>query len=124
MSYLAYKLVHLLGIFTLLVALAGMAAHAAGGRPKAENRSYRSLLAAHGVGALLALVGGFGLLARTGAMQGIGLPGWAWAKLALWLVLGGLIALPYRRPTMARGLLFVLPLFGLLGAWLANYKPL
>ncbi len=123
MSYVAYKLIHLLGIFTLLVALAGMAAHAATGRAKADNPGYRSLLALHGVGALIALVGGFGLLARIGVLQEGAFPGWVWAKLGLWLFLGALIAVPYRARALARGLVFALPLFGLLGAWLANYKP-
>jgi hypothetical protein len=123
MSYAAYKLIHLLGIFTLLVALAGMAAHAASGQTKEQNPSYRLLLALHGLGALVALTGGFGLMARVGVGHGELFPGWIWAKLVLWLLLGGLIALPYRRAGWAKGILFLLPLLGLLGTYLANYKP-
>ena len=123
MSYVAYKLVHLLGLFTLMVALAGMAVHAATGQDKKENPSYRTLLILHGVGALVALTGGFGLLARTGGMHGQMFPGWVWGKLVLWLLLGGLIALPYRNRALARALPVALPLLGLLGAFLANYKP-
>lgn len=122
MSIITYKLMHLLGIFALLVALAGMAAHAATGQPKGENKSYKSLLAFHGLGALLALTGGFGLLARLNLADG-GLPGWIWAKLGLWVALAGLVALPYRSRGLARPILFVLPLLGFLGALLANYKP-
>ena len=51
MSIITYKLMHLLGIFALLVALAGMATHAAAGHSKEDNTSYRSLLAFHGIGA-------------------------------------------------------------------------
>ncbi len=123
MSYITYKLIHLLGIFTLLIALAGMAAHAAAGHAKAENKGYRTLLALHGVGALIALTGGFGLLARMGVQHGDLFPGWVWSKLALWILLGGLIALPYRNQALARALLFALPLLGLLGGYLASYKP-
>jgi hypothetical protein len=123
MSYTSYKLMHLLGLFAVMVALAGIAAHAAAGHGKEENRSYKTLLFLHGLGALLALTGGFGLLARLN-LSGPGLlPGWIWAKLTLWVLLGGLIALPYRRPAMARTLLFLLPVLGFLGAVLANYKP-
>lgn len=123
MSYVVYKLIHLLGIFALMVGLAGMAAHAATGRSKTDNPSYRSLQVLHGLGALIALTGGFGLLARIGAAQGMQFPGWVWAKILLWILLGALIALPYRKRTMARAILFALPLLGLLGGWLANFKP-
>lgn len=123
MSYVAYKLVHLFGLFALFVALAGMAAHAAGGQGKEENPNYRSLLVLHGAGALIALTGGFGLMARTGIMHGELFPGWIWAKLVLWLLLGGMIALPYRNRPLARFLLLGLPLLGVLGAYLGNYKP-
>jgi hypothetical protein len=123
MSYITYKLIHLLGVFALLVALAAMASHAGSGQSKEENKNYRLLLALHGMGALLALVGGFGLLARI-AVPGEGFfPGWAWGKLALWVALGGMVALPYRRQGMARTLLILLPFLGFLGALLANYKP-
>jgi hypothetical protein len=123
MSYVTYKLIHLFGLFTIFVALAGMAAHAAAGHEKTENKSYRTLLTLHGVGALVALTGGFGLMARVGVTHGEIFPGWIWIKLLLWLFLGGLIALPYRNRALARALLFLLPLLGLLGAALGNYKP-
>jgi hypothetical protein len=51
------------------------------------------------------------------------LPGWIWAKLALWLILGGLVAFPYRKQALAQTLLLILPLLALFGAILANYKP-
>jgi len=124
MSYTTYKLIHLLGIFALMVALAGMAAHAGSGRPKEDNPSHRLLLTFHGVGALLALVGGFGLLARIAGAGGSFFPGWAWGKLAIWVVLGGMVALPYRRRDLARTLLVLLPVLGLIGAYLAVFKPL
>lgn len=123
MSYVTYKLIHLFGLFAIFVALAGMAAHAAAGHEKTENKSYRTLLSLHGVGALVALTGGFGLMARVGVTHGEMFPGWIWTKLLLWLLLGGLIALPYRNRALARALLLLLPFLGLLGAALGNYKP-
>lgn len=123
MSYATYKLIHLLGIFALLVALAGMAAHAASGQAKGDNPNHKTLLFLHGLGAIVALTGGFGLLARM-SLEGPGVfPGWIWAKLALWVILGGLVALPYRSHGLARFLLFLLPVLGLVGAFLANHKP-
>jgi hypothetical protein len=123
MSYMTYKLIHLFGLFGLFVALAGMAVHAATGQEKSENPSYKGLLILHGAGALIALTGGFGLMARVGLEHGQGFPGWVWAKLALWLLVGGLIALPYRNRGLARVLVFVLPFLGLLGAFLGDFKP-
>lgn len=123
MSYAIYKLIHLLGIFALMVALAGMAVHAAAGHSKEENPSYKTLLAFHGVGALLALTGGFGLLARINVQHGEMFAGWLWGKLFLWVLLGGLVALPYRNRGVARLLILLLPVLGLVGAFLANYKP-
>lgn len=123
MSYMTYKLIHLFGLFTLFVALAGMAAHAAAGHEKSENTNYKGLLILHGFGALVALTGGFGLLARVEADGGPLLPGWVWAKLTLWILVGGLIALPYRNRRLAKIMLFALPFLALLGAFLADYKP-
>lgn len=123
MSYVTYKLIHLLGIFAVVVALAGMAAHAAAGQTKDENPNYKTLLALHGLGALVALIGGFGLLARIQVEAGGLFPGWIWGKLALWTLLGGMVALPYRSRAAARSLLLLLPLLAFLGAALANYKP-
>jgi hypothetical protein len=123
MSYVTYKLIHLFGLFMLFVALAGMAGHAAAGHGKSENTSYRTLLTLHGVGALVALAGGFGLMARIGVTHGEMFPGWILTKLLLWILLGGLIALPYRNRRLAKSLLVVLPFLGLFGAYLANFKP-
>jgi hypothetical protein len=123
MSIAAYKLIHLLGIFLLMVALGGMAVHAGTGQRKGENPSHRTLMALHGVGAFLVLLGGFGLLARLGLQGEGGFPGWIWGKLLLWVVLGGLVALPYRKPQVARGLIVLVPLLALIGAILANYRP-
>lgn len=123
MSYITYKLIHLFGLFALFVSLAGMAAHAASGQEKSENKTYKGLLILHGSGALIALTGGFGLLARTGVQHGELFPGWVWAKLILWVLLGGLIALPYRNRGLAKAMIFVLPFLGLLGAYLGDFKP-
>ena len=67
------------------------------------------------------LLGGFGMLAKLG-MTG-GLPGWAIAKVVLWLFVGGLLAVPLRMPQFAKPLWFLLPVVGGLGAWLAITKP-
>jgi hypothetical protein len=50
--------------------------------------------------------------------------GWVWGKILLWIILGGMVALPYRSRGAARLLIFLLPVLGLVGAFLATYKPL
>lgn len=121
MSYAFYKILHVAAALVVFAALGGACLHAmqGGGR---EGSTGRGLVnAVHGVALFASLVAGFGLLARLG--MATGWPGWVWAKLALWLLLGGVLVLPYRKPQWARGLLLTLPILGLAAAWLAIAKP-
>jgi len=122
-SYQAYKVIHLIGIFLTLAALAGLALAAASGATKQTNPARKLISVSHGVGLLVVLVGGFGLLARLGVIHGSAFPGWVWAKLAIWVTMGALVAVPYRRPDLARLVFIALPVLGGLAAWLAIYKP-
>ena len=120
MSLLVYKTMHLFGIALILVALGGVATHAAGGGSKASNPLGRALGIAHGIGLLLALVAGFGMMARLGLSFA---SGWLWVKIAIWLFFGAATVVAYRKPSLAR----LLPVIGAvvvgLGAYLALYKP-
>lgn len=121
MPYAIYKVLHLLGAFGVFTALGAICLQALSAAPAAPRVRRRSLSILHGVGGLLILISGFGMLATlglTGAM-----PGWAWAKVVLWLILGVVVVLPARRPQTARWLLWVLPLLGGLAAWLGIAKP-
>ena len=122
MSYQAYKVIHLVGIFLTLGALAGLALAAANGATKQTNPARRLIAVFHGVGLFVVLLGGFGLLARLGMTHGT-FPGWVWAKLGLWVLIGALVAVPYRRPELARAVFVSIPLLGGLAAWLAIFKP-
>jgi len=119
----AYKVLHLFGVFMMFVALGGASIHAAsGGERNAATRRLVGIL--HGLGLLVSLTAGFGMLARLGMSSLFSAaPGWIIAKIVLWLLLGGLIALPYRKPSYASAMAIALPLLGLLAAWLALYKP-
>ena len=66
MPYIPYKLMHFLGIFTLLVVVAITCAHVLRGGTKADNPHRRAFGIAHGIAMVLVLVGGFGMLARLG----------------------------------------------------------
>lgn len=120
-SYSVYRVVHLFGIFLLLVVLGGMSWGAARGGPAAPSSRLGMVL--HGLGLFIVLLGGFGLLARIGVMHGMNWPGWVWAKLAIWLVLGAIVIIPRRKPAWGTPLLLVLPVLGGLAAWLAIFKP-
>lgn len=121
MPYAIYKVLHLLGAFGLFVALAAMCAQAMVAAPESAPVRRRSLSILHGVGAVLLLVSGFGMLATLGLSGAM--PGWAWAKVILWLILGAAVMVPARRPQSARWLLWILPLLGAVAAWLAIAKP-
>ena len=68
------------------------------------------------------LLGGFGMLARLGIVQGT-FPAWLWVKLVIWGMLAAALVIPRRRPTLARPLLLSLPVLGGLAAYMAIYKP-
>ena len=123
LSHQFYNVVHILGIVLLVMALGGMALHATNGGTRRENAARGLVAALHGIGAFLILLGGFGMLARLGAMHGSGFPGWIWVKLVIWVLLGAAALLPYRRPALARPLLFVVPGLAAVAAYMAVYKP-
>lgn len=122
MSYNIYKLIHFLGIFALLTALAAGGMHTLRGGTRADNPHRRLLGIAHGVALFLILLGGFGMLAKLGIVEG-GLPGWIWAKLAIWLLLGGALTLAARGRQAAAAVLIGVPLLALAAGAIALYKP-
>jgi hypothetical protein len=122
MPYAVYKLVHFLGIFTVITVLAAASMYVLRGGTRTDNPYRKVMGAAHGVGAFLILLGGFGMLARLGIMHG-GLPLWVYFKLAIWVTLSGAIAVVYRGPGLARTLMFAVPLLAVLAGAIALYKP-
>jgi uncharacterized membrane protein len=116
-----YKLLHLAGILFVFVSVGGLAVHAANGGTRASNALRKLIAGMHGIGLLVVLVAGFGMLAKLGIMGQI--PGWVWAKLVIWLLLGAMVIVPYKKPSWGPALLVVLPLLGVLAAYLALYKP-
>lgn len=122
--YAAYKIVHYLGIFVTVVALGAALSRAAlpGAHPEGRDPWARRLVAAHGIGLFLILLGGFGMLARLGVTEGLALPGWIWAKLGIWVVLGGILA-ARKRPTRAPAALVLVPVLAFLAGVVALTKP-
>lgn len=123
MSYAFYTFLHVTAVLFLFSALAATCMHVINGGSKADNPFRKVISIVHGIAMLLILVGGFGLMARLGIGH-TGFPGWIWAKLIIWLLLGAAIAIPYRVSSQINKILFfVLPLVGSIAIWLAVSKP-
>lgn len=122
MSYVTYKLMHFLGIVTMIMALAAASFHVMRGGKRKDDPHRRWIAGAHGIAALLILTGGFGMLARLGDMHG-NLPGWVYAKIVIWFVLSAAMAVPYLGRPYARTLVFAVPVLTVVAAAIALYKP-
>lgn len=120
-SHPFYNVVHIVGLVLLMAGLGGMAALSSTAQRAPWIR--RSLAAFHGLGAFLILLGGFGMLARLGFVQGTAWPGWVWVKVGIWGMLGIAAFLPFRYPRAAMPLMLLLPVLGGFAAYLAIYKP-
>ncbi len=120
MSYEFYKILHVTGLMLLFFGLSAaltlkMAGVAFTGSAK------KMAFVTHGLGLLLMLFGGFGLLARMGFMGNI--PLWAQAKIGIWVLLGGSIALVKRKGQIGWPLIVLFVGLGTTAAWLAIAKP-
>lgn len=120
--YSIYKIIHFVGIFMIFISVGGVATHVINGGQKTHQWRI-GIAITHGVGMFLALLGGFGLLARLGIAHG-GFPGWVYAKLTIWLIFGGITAILVRRPNAAKPVWFGCLALGLVAAYLAGSKPL
>lgn len=120
MSYEFYKVIHFLGIALVLTGLAGvLTVKMSGG--SLEGTTKRLVFSAHGLGLLFVLVSGFGLMARLQLTQMM--PGWIFGKLAVWLILGGIIALLKRKGQIGTPLYLLLIAIFTAAAYLAVTKP-
>lgn len=116
-----YKNLHLLGVFMVLVALGGAMLY--GMVSEGKDLSWRKVVSmTHGIGLLLAVLAGFGMLARLGIIWPW--PTWVWGKVAVWVVLGALIAPARRSAGAAKGLWWIVILLAALAAYLAIQKPM
>lgn len=122
MSFLAYKLVHLAGLFTLTTVLAGVCVQALHGDASPGSRRTPLVAAVFVLAALLILIGGFGMLARMGLLRS-GLPRWALVKLGIWIGVVAMATVPHRGPGWARFALLALPIVLVLAGATALYKP-
>jgi hypothetical protein len=115
-----YRILHFTGLALVLLSIGGisLAVMITGSR---EFAARKGLMATHGTGLLVMLIAGFGMLARLGLMHS--LPGWAYAKIILWFVLGALPAIVLRKPKAAKAVLALSVLVVMAAAYLAGMKP-
>lgn len=121
MPYAVYKIIHLLGILMLFLAYGGVILHAINGGTKATNTWRKTAAITHGLGLLLALVGGFGLLAKIGISWPW--PGWVIVKIVIWLLFAAVVGVATRSAAVGKGLWWLLLLLGALAAYMAGVKP-
>ncbi len=121
MSYQFYKVLHLCGLSLVVLSLGGVILHVINGGTKSSNAFRKGAMITHGLGLLFLLVGGFGLLAKLGIHS---FPGWVTGKLLIWLALGGLVAVAYKKPASARVLWVVVPVLVVVASYLAVFKEL
>lgn len=117
MSYEFYKILHFTGLILTLTSLTGYLFYLMQNKTN-EKKKFFSIL--HGVGLLILLVSGFGLAARLGYMQQ--LPNWIYIKLAIWVVLGGAIAIVKRNILSPVNTYILITVLGVLAAITAVTK--
>ena len=108
-----YTWLHLAGIGLMLLAI--------GGRAQGNDSNRKLLSIAHGGGLLVALVAGFGLMARYEILWPW--PGWLMGKMVLWLVFGASIVLLKRLPQMRTRIWWGAWGLFLVAAYLGVHRP-
>ena len=119
MDYPTLKILHLTGLALTFMGLAGMLGSKATGAAPFPKRLVFHL--SHGIGLLLLIVTGFALAAKLGEANPP--PGWLKAKLIVWLLAGGGMALATRFSRYTWAVLVFFVLLVLTAAWLAIEKP-
>lgn len=116
---LGYKVLHLSGVFLVLLSLGSLIAIGALGDSAARWKRLFSAL--NGIGLLLIVVAGFGLLARLGASWPW--QGWVFVKLLIWLFFGASLTLVDRLKERALVLWWAALAAAICAAYLGVFKP-
>ena len=115
MSYEVYKVVHLTGIFLLMLSFGGIYVNAK------NDTKIKWLMACNGIGLTIALIGGFGLMARLGMMKAW--PTWIFFKLAIWVIFAILPSIAMRKKVDPKIMTLITIAIGAFAIFLVNFKP-
>jgi len=120
MTHSFYLVMHLSGVFLILTGLSGFTIRTLVSPSDADSRSWKRATAiTHGVGMLLALVGGFGMLARL--QINWPWPSWVLVKFCIWILLG-LSMSAAKRKRIAKFWWWIAPLLAMIALISAVYK--
>lgn len=120
MSYQFYKVMHIIGLVFLFMGLGSVLVLSYTGQMKNKKAKMIGFIC-HGIGLVIMIVAGFGLAAR---LQMFGnLPGWIYAKLVIWVLLGLAISVLKRKPQWAYASMLVMVALGGAASYLAVNKP-
>jgi hypothetical protein len=111
MSPLFYHILHVISVLVLT----GFTFYAFAAPPETRKR----VMMITGIASLLALVGGFGLLAKLK----FGWPGWVLVKVVCWLALSALAGFGYRKRESAGALMMVATLAVIVAVVMVYLKP-
>lgn len=121
MPYEFYKTLHFAGILMTFLSLGALMFHAELGTGKSHPWR-KSVVISHGLGLFLVLLAGFGMLAKLQIHWPW--PLWVIVKFVIWLVLGGSVALFYKKPRANRYFWWGVFVLGVLAAYMATWKPI
>jgi len=133
MSFAFYKILHFVGIITLFLGFGMMLAGQLSEKGTGASKSPKPMIV-HGIGLLLILLGGFGMAAKAkfigdaGVGEGSvvaesGFPNWFWAKLGIWVALGGAAAAIKRAPHKGTLWLLLVLTLGACAVYLGVAQP-
>jgi len=107
LSYATYKLIHIAGVLVLFGAYTAVSLWAMNEQPLKKNKYEKLGFAAHGIGSVFIILGGFGMLATLYPNDSPMSVGWVHIKLTLWLILGGGLTALRKKPEYAPHILTI-----------------
>ncbi len=119
MSYEVLKCIHLSMIFLVLLNLGGAAIHMLNGGSK-DFKSRKMISMTSGLALLVIAASGWMLAMKIYSAEPI--HHWVYAKFIVWLYLGGVTALIYRKPKSALQILISILIVASIGSALAIFK--